>query len=171
MVVGGKPIDANAVSSYIGNPRDKIDDLLEASRRFMIGDREYTFNESESIFFITKAIDPRNYHNTPDGCNTCGEKWKKATDLQGSHCHFCGKSSCKVCLTKTRPFKVNDNAPIELNKSGRQVRPRGSICKLCNRKFIIKEMVAGSLDQITSQNQALSTCLAQQEGFKKEMRE
>ena len=107
-----------AGQSMIGSPRDKVDEVLEASRRFMIGDREYEFNESESIFFIEKAIDPRSYHNTPDGCNTCGEKWKKATDLQGSHCHFCGKSTCKSCLTKTRLFKQNDQT-VKLDKSGR----------------------------------------------------
>ena len=40
--------------SYIGgHPQDKVEDLLEASCRFKIGKREYDFNESESIFFIT----------------------------------------------------------------------------------------------------------------------
>ena len=91
--------------SMIGSPRDKVDEVLEASRRFKIGDREFDFVESESIFFLEKAVDPRNYKNTPEGCNTCGERWKKATDLQGSHCHFCGKSTCKSCLTKQRNFK------------------------------------------------------------------
>lgn len=42
-----------------------IVDLLEASRSFMIGDREYTFNESESIFFITEAIHTADYYNSP----------------------------------------------------------------------------------------------------------
>ena len=144
-----KNIDAKVSSSYIGHPLDKVEELLEASRRFKIGNREYDFNESESIFFMTKAIDPSNYHNTPDGCHTCGANWKKTTDLQGSHCHFCGISNCKKCLVKTRPFKHSE-AQIEVDKSGREVRRRGTICRLCDRKFIIKDTVNGSLKEITS---------------------
>ena len=103
----------------MGYSGDKVNELLEASSSFMIGDREFTFDESESIFFMTEAIDPSNYTNTASGCNTCGEKWRRQSDLSGSHCHFCGVSNCKKCLTKTKFFKDNPNKPIELNQSGR----------------------------------------------------
>lgn len=104
---------------------DKVDALLEASRTFMIGDIEYLFNETESIFFVEGPINPRNYHNTPEGCHTCNASWKKATDLQGSHCHFCGMSNCKKCLTKTRKFKESEGAKLrksttELSKSRKE---------------------------------------------------
>ena len=142
-----KPI-AKAETGILG---DKVDALLEASRKFMIGDIEYLFDEKESIFFLDAPINPRNYHNTNEGCNTCKEKWKKATDLQDSHCHFCGNSNCKKCMTKTRKFvqrgdpsngkRERAKSGTELNKSRRDIPERGSICKLCDRKFIIKEMV------------------------------
>ena len=45
----------------LGYSGDKVNELLEASSSFMIGDREFTFNESESIFFITEAIDSADY--------------------------------------------------------------------------------------------------------------
>ena len=104
-------------------------------------------------------INPRSYHNTPEGCNTCAEKWKKATDLQGSHCHFCGMSNCKHCLTKSRKFITKDTGRVELTKSGRQVIKRGTICKLCDRKFLIKDMVQGTLDEIRTHNSAISVAL------------
>lgn len=146
---------------------DKVNALLEASRTFMIGDREYHFDEKESIFFLEGPINPRNYHNTPEGCHTCQDKWQKATDLQGSHCHFCGKSNCKKCMMKTRKFVQRRKPNGDLSKSRRDVPERGSICKLCDRKFLIKEMVHGSLDEITSHNDTLNQALAEQEVHKK----
>ena len=129
----------------------------------MIGDREFTFNEQESIFFMQSAINPRSYTNTRDGCNTCADKWKSAKDLTGSHCHFCGKSSCKKCMTKTRQFVKRENAKVDLTKSGKEVFLRGSICLLCDRKFLIKEMVKGTLEEITSHNEDLAESLKTQE--------
>jgi len=67
--------------SAIGHPLNKVDVLLDESKKFCIGDREYKFNEDETIFFMEGPLDPGAYHNTPDGCNTCGEKWRKASDL------------------------------------------------------------------------------------------
>ena len=86
-------------------------------------------------------INPRNYNNTEHGCNSCGKKWVSAKDLKDSHCHFCGKSSCKACMTKQRNFKGKRGGDRQLDKSGREVKLRGSICKLCDRKFLIKDIV------------------------------
>ena len=49
-----------------------VQELLSASRVFVIGEREYSFNEEDPIFFITEAINALNYHNTEDGCASCG---------------------------------------------------------------------------------------------------
>ena len=139
---------------------DKVEALMDASRTFMIGDLEYEFDETESIFFIEGPINPRNYHNTPEGCHTCKERWKKATDLKGSHCHFCGMSNCKKCMMKTRKFQVSKrqrhSSTGNLNRNKIDNPERGSICKLCDRKFIIKDMIKGTLDQIDEQSGALS---------------
>ena len=124
----------------------------------MIGDRTYNFDENESIFFMEKPINSFQYHNTNEGCNTCGEKWKKATNLQHSHCQFCGMSSCKKCLKKTRQFRqprrstTSQTDENEKKKKKAKKVKRGIICKLCDRKFIVKEMVQGTLDSITMQN-------------------
>ncbi len=163
--------NANIKHSAIGTPHNKVDTLLETSRKFVIGDREFTFNEQENIFFMESAINPRSYTNTSDGCNTCAEAWKSAKDLNGSHCHFCGKSSCKKCMTKTRLFLKKDDAPRDLTKSGKQIFARGSICMLCDRKFLVKEMVQGTLEDITSANTQLASALKTQEEQKIEIQD
>ena len=60
----------------------------------------------------------------------------------------------------------------ELNKSKKEQRPdRGSICKLCDRKFMIKEMVQGKLEEIKSHNQERTTVLSKLEVLKSEIQQ
>ena len=55
--------------------------ILEASRMFRIDKREFEFDENEAIFFVTKAKSSNELHNTKEGCNTCGARWLRASDL------------------------------------------------------------------------------------------
>jgi hypothetical protein len=57
---------------------------MEGSRQFFIGSREFTFDESEAIFFMTGPTTQR--INKQTGCNTCGAKWQKTSELKDSHC-------------------------------------------------------------------------------------
>ena len=64
MIVGGpRPANENLQQSTIGHPLNKIDVLLESSRIFYIGEREFEFKEEESIFFMEGPINPRLYKN------------------------------------------------------------------------------------------------------------
>ena len=80
--------------------------------------------------------------NKQAGCNTCGAKWVKSKELKNSNCQFCGISNCKICLRKTRFFRVQNAQDCSAL--------RGKCCKLCDRKFIIREMVSDSLQMIKS---------------------
>ena len=140
MVVNSQPKNANLAESAIGHALNKVDALLEASRKFCIGNREYLFDEDEAIFFMDAPINSSLRHNTPS-CNSCGENWKSDRDLKDSHCHFCGLSNCKKCLVKTRNFQPKQTGTPQLDKKGQEIRNRGTICKLCDRKFLVKEMV------------------------------
>lgn len=86
------------------NPNNSTDVIFEVSRNFYIGTKEYEYNDEDKIFSMSHPLNKAMYHNTPEGCSCCSVAWKKASDLNDSHCHFCGKSSCKKCMTKTRPF-------------------------------------------------------------------
>ena len=165
--VGGH--QQNLSESTIGHIHNRMDTLLAASRTFYLDENAHEFNENEAIFFIDQAISSRKYHNTTEGCYSCGQKWKKASDLPGSHCDFCGNSNCKQCLCKTRPFinpHRNDVSASSLSEKDSSfsakdhpAAKRGRICRLCDRKFLIREMVQGSLDQIKVQNMSIGNSL------------
>lgn len=60
-------------------------------------------------------------------------------------CQFCGLSACQDCTKKTRIFAMST-----ADHTGK--RERGIICKLCDRKFFIKEMMQKSIKEIEMQN-------------------
>ena len=49
------------------------------------------------------------------------------------YCQFCGQSNCENCLYKERMYPRG-----RINADGQ--KPRGQICKLCDRKFLIREI-------------------------------
>lgn len=55
---------------------NSIDVLLEASKTFIIGDRNYIFSEDDRIFFMTNPL-PKEFNESTKNCNTCGYVWKK----------------------------------------------------------------------------------------------
>jgi hypothetical protein len=60
-------------------------------------------------------------------------------------CTFCGNSVCKECLTKTRPYPK-----AALDNSGNRIR--GDICKLCDRRFLVRTMLLESQSQAAKKN-------------------
>ena len=67
-------------------------------------------------------------------CESCREHiFEPNTEI--SFCLFCGMNTCETCLYKERMFpraKLNADAQ----------KPRGAICKLCDRKFIIRSLTS-----------------------------
>ena len=119
-----------------------MDNIMEASRMFFIGEHEFEFEDNDGIFWRKSPLPTSEYHNTHDGCNTCKTAWQKTSDLQNSHCDFCGVSNCKSCMKKTRAFYTD---PKQSAVSTQLSEPqKGRICKLCDRKFFIKAMVWNS---------------------------
>lgn len=52
---------------------------------------------------------------------------------------------CKECLIKERPF-VN----VEIDKDGK--RARGRVCKLCDRKILVRQMLLKSQSEVSAKN-------------------
>ena len=142
------------------NNSARFDVVLEGSRQFMIDKREFTFDEKEAIFFMLQPTPQK--INKEAGCNTCGAKWEKISQLKDSHCQFCGISNCKVCLHKTRPF-------CKKNKDQAEAAQRGKCCKLCDRKFHIRDMITGSLALIKTQNLSIDNSLRQTKKWQLDM--
>ena len=131
--------------------------IMEGSRQFKVGNKEFTFDEHEPIYFMKGPTTER--VNTQDGCNTCSAKWEQAKDLKDSHCQFCGISNCKTCLKKTRPYR----ADVQSSQVGRpsMENKRGKCCKLCDRKFLVRDMVLSSTNEIRAQNITIASALRQ----------
>ena len=109
---------------------------------------------------MMKPKNSQEYHNTTEGCNTCAAPWTKLSDLQNSHCNFCGISNCKNCIKKQRNFRV-DRRQSMMGQVGVAVAERGKICKICDRKFFIKSMVHESSMMIKAQNLTIENALRQ----------
>ena len=60
-------------------------------------------------------------------CLCCKETFK--TNKDAKECEFCAKHYCKNCRWKTKEF------PMSTDES------RGEICKVCERKFHLKDML------------------------------
>ncbi len=138
----------------------RIGVIMEGSREFVIGTRAFDFDEREPIFFMQAPISVQQHVNLQEGCNTCGSKWQKAGDLANSHCDFCGISNCKNCLSKTQNFRQDPKASmVSASPSAEPVR--GKCCKLCDRKFFIKDMIQNSGNLIKVQNLTIDNALRQ----------
>ena len=65
-------------------------------------------------------------------------------------CTFCGFSNCENCCKKTRIYPQAQLYEI----SDKQTK-RGLICKQCDRKFFVKNMVSSSVQKIEAQNNTI----------------
>ena len=88
--------------------------------------QNFQYTEGDPIFKLSCANDVANSVQNPF-CNCCKEKYKSYKDAR--YCQFCALAFCAKCRFKTRIF------PQSVDMS------RGDVCKVCDRKFFIKEMI------------------------------
>lgn len=85
---------------------DQIENLLQQSKIFLLNDLEFTYKDSDPIFYTR---DPVSERRQLSACLSC---YLKFTDSkQMCYCQFCGFANCKDCLKKQRAFyedKLND---------------------------------------------------------------
>ena len=107
-----------------------IFDMDEKCQQFRIGNINHKLGEATAIF---EAVGPNKKLVKKTDCQSC----KIVTfqkDKEIKYCQFCGCSVCKDCLTKTRIFPK-----AKLDNNGE--RQRGDICRLCDRKFLVRIML------------------------------
>lgn len=64
-------------------------------------------------------------------------------------CQFCGKGCCKTCTQKSRPYPNG-------GKDSCGARMRGTICKLCDRKFLLRNLMSQTQKMMEAQNVSIS---------------
>lgn len=107
---------------------EEIDDLK--IKQFRIGQQSYALVQEDPIF--TCKGPNKDKSKNPD-CFSC----KLVTfqkESQMVFCCFCGHANCKDCCNKSRFYPR-----AELDKNGE--KPRGKICRLCDRKFLIRQVL------------------------------
>ncbi len=81
-------------------------------------------NFNDELFTKTE---PCSHEDEDTGCILC-EKMEELI-----FCDFCGHKACEDCLYKKRKFQVDkSNGTNEISAK------TGQICKVCDRKFIMK---------------------------------
>lgn len=117
-------------------------DLLEKSKFFFIKDLKFEFKPEDKIFVLSGKVGPT---KSLKRCLPCDFAFK--TKKQMVFCEFCGCSACESCTKRTRIFPACNIDP----EVGRRTE-RGVICKLCDRKFLVKGMVQNSIKLIEMQS-------------------
>ncbi len=96
---------------------------------FKIGSLKFDFDSQEPIFFRKQAEKTLNAKNA---CRSCRYVFKDKKEM--ILCTFCGYGVCENCAKKKRPFPLS-----EVKNNLHDLR--GTVCKLCDRKFYIKKIV------------------------------
>jgi hypothetical protein len=92
--------------------------------------REIEFKPQESIFFRKDGITELNKRSN---CKSCRLEFQ--SERQMVLCTFCGMSACKDCSQKSRYYQAS-----ALDDNKRRVA-RGVICRMCDRKFFVRNMI------------------------------
>ena len=131
--------------------KDQLDLLISASRTFFIKKLQFEFVGNDKIFHISRAQEGTRLLKR---CMPCDFVFTDKKQMV--FCQFCGLSACQECTKKTRifPGQVMGNSTRETVKEDK--RERGTICKLCDRKFFIKEMMTKSMKDIEMQNNVIN---------------
>lgn len=112
------------------HPKNELKDLClpgdykNHEYQIKIGAKSFPINFGDDIFSKTEPC----AHSTNDTCCILCEKTEGL-----NFCDFCGHKACEDCLYKKRKFQVNKHATTnEISVK------TGQICKVCDRKFIMK---------------------------------
>ena len=96
-------------------------------------------------------------------CGCCGKAFKN--DKEKKNCNFCALSYCSDCRYKQRAFykpgserRSRQSQSIanrkDIAKADKEER-KGDICKVCDRKFFLKDIVSDKNLQIEAQTNQL----------------
>ena len=120
--------------------------LLQQSRQFDVKGKIYTYEEDDPIYFLREPTSNR-YMNLLQ-CNSCDSRFE--SDKQKHCCQFCGFANCKQCSRHTWYFFGH------IPGSGDKNHPRGKVCDLCNRKFLVAQTYGDAFKGIDAQKEHLA---------------
>ena len=105
----------------------KLDRLRRKGNKMRIGSHQFELSNNDPIFQLTG---PTRKEIPTGSCVSCRNHVFESNS-EMLFCQFCGQSNCEKCFYKERMFPHG-----KINADGQ--KPRGKICKLCDRKFIMR---------------------------------
>ena len=108
---------------------NRLESLRGNDKLMRIGANQYDLNDKDPIYFTTG---PTKKKTKTGACVSCRD-YVFQSDNQMHFCQFCGNSNCENCCYKERMYPRS-----RINAEGS--KPRGKICKLCDRKFLIRQL-------------------------------
>jgi len=105
--------------------------------------REFHFTHDDDIFSLADKNDNKSANQNAN-CNCCQKAWN-AKNKDIAYCDYCALAYCAKCQYKQRRFPNGKENSL------------GNICKVCDRKFNLRELLKDRNLQIEAQtNQLLS---------------
>lgn len=123
-----------------------------------IGKNKFPYTDKDPIFLLNG---PNQKQVRTGACVSCIDHTFD-NDSGIKFCQFCGHNNCKDCLYKERMYPRG-----RINAEGQ--KPRGQICKLCDRKFLIKEIQLNTAMATVSSRKKANQLEAQLEEAKKDI--
>ena len=121
--------DEAAIEEQLAALTARIERFKGQDRTMRIGTNQFEINDKDPIFFLNG---PNRKEIRTGACVSCRDTvFESNSDMK--FCHFCGNSNCEKCMQKERMFPRG-----RINADGQ--KPRGQICKLCDRKFLMRQM-------------------------------
>ena len=131
-------------------PEDPIQQLILASKNFLVNGREYTYDEKDQIFSRQEANGNR-YQKS--NCFSCDQSFALLGGTKAMvYCQFCAHANCNQCVVKSRHFKAPWSDEELTDEERFTMLPRGRCCKICDRKFLVRENFESQFLLMTDQD-------------------
>ena len=148
-----------------GYLEDKLEQLYAKLQRFdnhekqlRIGNNKFDYSDKDPIFFLNG---PNRKQTRTGACTSCRETVFE-TNSSIDFCQFCGHNTCENCLYKERMFPRG-----RINADGQ--KPRGEICKLCDRKFMLRQITIDTAVSVNKNRQNVTNLQGNSDELSKEL--
>ena len=125
------------IDEVLAKLTQKIENEREKQKTIRVGINQFPFLDKDPIFLIGGPIQKK---NRSGNCTSC-KSFVFESESQMKFCEFCGWSNCEKCLQKERMYPRG-----RIDAEGK--KPKGLCCKLCDRKFLMRQVTLDSMVNI-----------------------
>lgn len=101
--------------------------------KIKVGRKFIDYNDKDPIFKLTAPTEPK---KDDENCVFCA---RNMSEIDKYYCQFCGHCACLRCCHKKRNFQP---------KPGQTEVAQGLSCRVCDRKFIHKNLKSTEMEHV-----------------------